>query len=129
MTEYKNSRINWESFILGVLYLVVAIIAFKDPRASLMSMSVLLGIFVILSGVGDIYLRNKLSKYYEKDTTNLSLISGVVQIILGIIILVDIQTTFVALPYMFAIWFIFTTIIGIIIIIPLKILSYGIWTS
>ena len=51
MTEYKNSRINWESFILGVLYLVVAIIAFKDPRASLMSMSVLLGIFVILSGV------------------------------------------------------------------------------
>ena len=94
-----------------------------------MSMSVLLGIFVILSGVGDIYLRNKLSKYYEKDTTNLSLISGVVQIILGIIILVDIQTTFVALPYMFAIWFIFTSIIGIIIISPLKIFSYGIWTS
>ena len=89
MTEYKNSRINWESFILGVLYLIVAIIAFKDPRASLMSMSVLLGIFVILSGVGDIYLRNKFSKYYEKDTTNLSLISGVVQIILGIIILVE----------------------------------------
>ncbi|MDU3211576.1 DUF308 domain-containing protein [Anaerococcus sp.] len=77
MAEHKNSSINWESLILGVLYLIVAIIAFKDPTASLMSMAVLLGIFVILSGIGDIYLRNKLSRHYEKDTTNLSLISGI----------------------------------------------------
>lgn len=34
-----------------------------------------------------------------------------------------------ALPYIFAIWFIFTSIMGIVISSPLKIFANGAWTS
>lgn len=129
MADRRNNRVNWDSLVLGIFYIIIAIIAFRDPETSLMSIAVLLGISVILSGIGEITLGSRLNKYYDYDNYNASIFSGVIQIILGIIILADIQTTFMALPYIFAIWFIFTSIMGIVISSPLKIFANGAWTS
>ncbi len=129
MTEQRNNNVNWANLLLGIIYIIVAIIAFKDPTASLLSISILLGIAVILSGIGEITISKTINRYYPDDNYNLRLISGIVQIILGVVILVDINTTFVALPYIFAIWFIFTSTMGIILANPLRLIANGIWTT
>lgn len=129
MTEQKNKNVNWANLVLGIIYIIVAIIAFKDPTVSLYSIAILLGISVILSGIGEITISRTINRYYVDDNYSLRMISGIVQIILGIVILVDINTTFIALPYIFAIWFIFTSVMGIILSSPLRLIANGVWTT
>lgn len=75
MTLNNRDGVNWGELILGALYIIVAFISFRSPNTTLSSISVLLGIVAIISGIGDITLRNKLNRYYG-DASNFRVVSG-----------------------------------------------------
>ena len=50
MTENKRST-NWLSVILGVLFFIVAFIAFKNPVTTLSSLVIYFGAIAIVKGV------------------------------------------------------------------------------
>lgn len=127
INQTNRAGINWGELVLGIIYLLVALICFRSPDSTLVSLSVLMGILAILSGVGEITLRNNLNKYYG-DGSNIKVISGVLQIILGVLIIVNKDSAFIALPYIVAFWFIFACIIGLITALPIRLISKTIFT-
>lgn len=104
MTENKRST-NWLSVILGVLFFIVAFIAFKNPVTTLSSLVIYFGAIAIVKGVMGLLSVSKIKKLSTISITPLLVIS-ILDIILGLIIMFNFKITFLSLPYLFGIWFI-----------------------
>ncbi|MGY3766769.1 HdeD family acid-resistance protein [Vagococcus vulneris] len=111
MTSQSKS-FNWLSLLVGILFIATAIMSFKDPTGSLASITIFIGIIALIKGISDITIRNKLKKYTGK-TPNVLLVVGILDIVFGIILLTNVTVGMIALPFIFAIWFIVDSISGL----------------
>ena len=55
----KNTQFGWGNFFLGILFILTALVAFRDPASSLISVTVFIGMMAIIKGCFDIFLRTK----------------------------------------------------------------------
>lgn len=122
----KTENFSWFNLILGIILIIGAISVFRNPAATLGSIAMLFAIMAILSGVGEIILRNKIKKY-RGDASSLRIVSGVIQILLGLFLFFNLGGTIVSLPFIFAFWFIFSSIVGIIGVWPIRHISTGVF--
>ncbi|ULQ59633.1 DUF308 domain-containing protein [Brucepastera parasyntrophica] len=93
----SKRKFGWGSFIVGILYIIVALIAFRNPLADMLAITMIFGIMAIVSGIVLIINRNG---------TIYRIVLGVINIIFGIIFLFNLGLTASVLPYVFAVWFI-----------------------
>lgn len=111
MTEEKRS-FNWGSFILGILFILAALLSFKDVTGNLLAIVIVYAIFAIIKGCYEIFLRNKL-----KELTGVKMyfpiIMGVIDLIVGIYLLFHLNIGITILPYVFAIWFLLDSIFSL----------------
>ena len=103
--EKRNRRIDWTSLIVGIGFIFVSFIAFKNPYASLASLVVYFGMAAIVKGIGGIVIYNKIKGLTRLNVKRFMWI-GIVDIVMGIIIMLNIESAMATIPYMFAIWFI-----------------------
>lgn len=108
----KHTHFGWGNFLLGILFILTDLVAFRDPAGSLVSVTVFIGMMAIVKGCFDIFLRNKVKELTGAKATML-IIVGILDVILGIILLFNINVGLLALPYIFAIWFIADSISGL----------------
>ena len=108
MVEEKKS-VDWISLITGICFIIVSFIAFKNPYASLASLVIYFGIIEIVKGVGGVFIYKKI-----KDFTRLNIKSffwiSIIDIILGLILIFNIESAVSIIPYVFSIWFIIDSI-------------------
>ncbi|MGM0138242.1 acid-resistance membrane protein [Enterococcus sp. DIV0755b] len=103
---------DWGSLILGILFVIVALMSFQDPVGDLVAIVIVFGVFAILKGIFEIFLRNRfkdLTGYKAK----MPLVVGILDIIIGIFLLWNMNASVLALPFVFAIWFIVDSIFGL----------------
>lgn len=50
---------DWGSLILGILFVIVALMSFQDPVGNLVAIVIVFGVFAILKGIFEIFLRNR----------------------------------------------------------------------
>ena len=103
---------DWGSLILGILFVIVALMSFQDPVGNLVAIVIVFGVFAILKGIFEIFLRNRfkdLTGYKAK----MPLVVGILDIIIGIFLLWNMNASVLALPFVFAIWFIVDSIFGL----------------
>ena len=103
--ETQKSHFNWLSLILGILLIFGSIVSLQDPTGNLVSITIFIGLLGIIKGIFILIFHSKMKKAFGKSVTSLVFV-GVFDIILGFILLTNITYGIIALPFLFAIWFI-----------------------
>ena len=108
----RLSNFNWTSLLLGIIAMIAAMAAFRDPAANLLALTVFFGVTALARGIIQIY-----AKFALKDTpgvnANVFLLLGIVNILFAIVLLANLWTGMVVLPTLFAVWFIAESLLGL----------------
>jgi uncharacterized membrane protein HdeD (DUF308 family) len=102
---YMTRKINWDYFFVGILFIITALISFSNPASNLVAIVYVFAILAILKGVSELVFRRKLDDFTGAKNIYI-LVLGIVDILLGIFLLFNANVGVIALPYLFAIWFI-----------------------
>lgn len=108
MLEEKKS-VDWISLITGICFIIVSFIAFKNPYASLSSMVIYFGIIAIVKGVGGVLIYKKI-KDFSRLNIKLFFWMRIIDILLGLILVFNVESAVSIIPYVFSIWFIIDSI-------------------
>lgn len=108
----QENRFDWGNFLLGLLFIGISFVAFRNPSGSLASLTVIIGISAIAKGLFDIFLRNRL-KHLTGVKSSLLIVTGILDIIFGGILLFNINVGMISLAYVFAAWFLVDSISGL----------------
>lgn len=87
--------------LTGALLIALGIVCICNPDATLMSLSIVIGIMTLVSGISTMVMWGKMRRYLP--TGNMFL-SGLLQIILGLIFLNHTFFLAISLPLVFACW-------------------------
>lgn len=101
----KTHKFSWGFFLVGVLFVLCSLLAFYDPAANLEAFAVFFAILAILNGVW---------LFISPITSGLRIVMGVIDVLIGIFMLFNIGFAMMALPYIFAIWFIADSVFRLI---------------
>lgn len=111
----KNIR--WSSIIIGILFVIIAILCVSFPIENLTVITWLIGIFFIANGITEIFFR-RLTKSFVGVSSGWLVVLGILNIIFGILFLIFTGASQIAVVYMFAFWFIFSSLLGIFTVTP-----------
>jgi uncharacterized membrane protein HdeD (DUF308 family) len=90
--------------LLGIIFFIVGIVVFFEPGGTYLALSVLFGIVVILSGAFELYLGTKAP---TGSGMGWYIAGGVVEILLGILLLCTPSMLFTILPFVLGFWLLF----------------------
>jgi uncharacterized membrane protein HdeD (DUF308 family) len=101
----------WLSLVLGVLFIIFAIWLLMDPLSSYAALSILFSIFMFISGIFEITFaisnRNSISSW------GWYLAGGIIDLIIGIILIGSPGLSMAVLPFVLAFWLLFRGVSGI----------------
>lgn len=102
-------KFDFSGLVLGIFSIFTAYTIFDDPMAGILSLTYLIGILAIVSGVYQIWFFGQ-----AKELTGISLnkliISGILSITIGFIFEIRLEIVSTVMMYLFAVWFL---IIGV----------------
>ena len=101
----RRSGFGWMELIIGIFLILLGILAFIRPGAALTGLVLAYGIAAIAMGIADIVLYIQVERYTGFGPY-LSLISGILSVMSGIMLLISPGTGMVVLTVLFPIWFI-----------------------
>ncbi len=87
-------------------------ISFRDPVGNLVAIVIVFAIFAILKGLFELFLRSRvkeLTGYKGK----MPMVIGIIDLLIGIFFIFNIGAGVVALPYVFAVWFIIDSVLAL----------------
>lgn len=123
MKNYTNNQYNegfqWGPFILGVMSLFLAFLAFNNPVISIFSVAVFFAVGAILKGVFELFFRKRLRQFADYSST-LLIIIGVIDILIGVFFLFNLEGAILALPLLFGFWVIIDSVGSLITASPIK---------
>ncbi len=101
----RRSGFGWLELIIGILLIALGILAFAEPELALTSMVFVYGIAAVVMGVADILLFVSVERYTGFGPV-LSLVSGILSVMSGIMLVAYPRTGVLVLTVLFPIWFI-----------------------
>ena len=95
----------WLGLILGVLLVVAGIVVFCNPAESYLTLSLMFGVLMLLSGVSELVVSFGSRNYFMM--RGYSIVGGLLDLLLGIFLCVYPQVTLVVLPVIIGIWMLY----------------------
>lgn len=108
----ERKTLDWSSLLLGILFVLVALMSFQDPVGNLVAIVLVFAVFAFLKGIFELFVRNRMKEltgYKER----MPLVIGIIDILIGIFFLFNIGAGVLALPFVFAIWFIADSVLAL----------------
>ncbi len=103
----KNvSRVLW--LISGALLIVVGIVAVCNPASTVASLAVFLGLAMLLSGISSIVGYGMATKYFVGGGWMLA--DGILTCVLALFVLFNSSVTASAIPFIFGLWVVFSSV-------------------
>ena len=90
--------------LLGIIFFIVGIVVFFEPSGTYLALSVLFGNVVILSGAFELYLG---TKAHTGSGMGWYIAGGVIESLLGILLLCTPSMLFTILPFVLGFWLLF----------------------
>ncbi|MDF7683719.1 DUF308 domain-containing protein [Lactobacillus sp. ESL0679] len=113
-SNYREHRgFDWAAFLAGVLMIVAGLFLLRHPGKALHAFVLLFAILSIVQGF--VWLVFYSHFHYYISLSWMSIVSGVLDILVGILFLYSYDAAGLTLAYLFAIWFLFDSISGIIV--------------
>ena len=109
----RLSKFNWASLLLGIIAMIAAVAAFRDPAANLLALTLFFGVTALVRGVLQIYAKFAL-KNVPGVSPNLFLLLGILNILFAIVLLGNLWVGMVVLPTLFAVFFILESVLGLL---------------
>lgn len=119
---YEKNRFDWSSLILGVLFLIISLMAFKNPGSSLVAIVIYFAITAIINGITSIFIRNQVKQVTGFKATAL-LILGILEVVLGIVLMFNLHVGIMALAYVFAMWFVIDSVRNLFMLSEARLIS------
>lgn len=119
----NNRGFDWGAFIGGILLVVAGFLVMAYPDRSFKTFVFLFGVISIIQGVLWISAYAKFKDLFGMSW--LTILSGILDIIVGILFLASRSVGGIALAILFAIWFMTDSIVGIVFASHLKSFSTG----
>ena len=101
----RRSGFGWLELIIGIVLIALGVLAFAKPDLALTGLVFAYGISAVIMGVADIILFIQVERYTGFGPM-LSLISGVLSVMTGLMLVVYPGTGVLVLTVLFPIWFI-----------------------
>lgn len=122
-TSRNQSGFDWGAFIAGVLMIIAAFLLIRHPAKGLHAFVLIFGILSIMQGIVWIAGYSRFREFFSRSWV--TLISGILDIIIGILFLCSYDIGGLTIAYLFAIWFFVDSVVGIIFSWHLKDISNG----
>src|SRR5690242_3297721 len=104
-TIVKSNTIHWWIFLLrGLLFILLGIYMLSSPLRSYMALSFLFGLIIILAGIAE--LVHAFANRHVKSWI-WHLLVGIIDLVLGFILVSHLAVTMSILPFIVGIWFLF----------------------
>ncbi|KFN91721.1 hypothetical protein TMUPMC115_1243 [Tetragenococcus muriaticus PMC-11-5] len=101
----KQRSVNWSGLILGILFILISLLAFNNPQGNLSAIVFFFAVLAITNGIFSIVIRNQIKNMTGFRVT-IFLILGIIELLLGIVLLFNLSAGIIAVTYVFAFWFI-----------------------
>lgn len=108
----ETKHFDWSSFVMGILFVLVALLSFRDPLSSLVAIVAVFAVFAILKGIFELFFRNRLKELTGYRGT-MTLVLGIFDIVMGVFLFFNMNAGVAALPFVFAVWFMLDSIFGL----------------
>ena len=95
----------WISLLLGILYIIAGVWVFQTPLASYVSLSIIFSIFIFVSGISQIIF--SISNKNDIDGWGWYLAGGILDLIIGILLISHPLMTMTILPFYVGFWLLF----------------------
>ncbi len=92
----------WLLLVVGIACIAVGIVVFCYPGEAYMTLSILFGVLMLLSGILEIVLYCSTNSYFIR--SGISLVGGILDLLLGILLCCNVAATAVLLPVLLGIW-------------------------
>lgn len=111
-----DKSFSWSRLLMGIIFIVAALISFRNPLADLIFLAVVFGIIAISNGVWLITNRGD---------SNFKLFVGILDIVIGAIFLLNLGLSAAAIPYIFAFWFVVNAVANLMAVRYARLISTG----
>ncbi|MCD8916949.1 DUF308 domain-containing protein [Staphylococcus gallinarum] len=115
----QNNRIKWPSLVVGVIFLIIAVFIMSFPQENLFVITWLIGLLFIINGFMELVISFNMRKHTNQNSVFIML-TAVINIIIGIVIMLNIVTSTTFIIYLFAVWFIIHAVFAIFTVTQLE---------
>ncbi|MEM5565066.1 DUF308 domain-containing protein [Psychroserpens sp. AS72] len=95
----------WISLLIGILYIIAGVWVFQTPLASYVSLSIIFSVFIFVSGISQIAF--SVSNRNEINNWGWYLAGGILDIIIGLLLITHPLMTMAILPFYVGFWLLF----------------------
>src|SRR5690625_3574919 len=113
----QKTGIRWSSLLIGVFFLIIGVFIISFPEENLFAITWLIGILFIINGFIEIFIR-RVMKQATQNGSNILIVLGIINIIIGVLILFNVVTSTTFIVYLFAIWFIINALFNMFTVTP-----------
>ncbi|NCA39683.1 HdeD family acid-resistance protein, partial [Streptococcus equi] len=110
-----NGKLKWSSLIMGKLLLIVAVIIFSYPVKNFYTLTWLIGLLILINGVIQLLFR-RAARAIAGSGSGLIVVIGIIDIIFGLLVIFNVGASSTFFIFMFAAWFIVSSVIGLMTI-------------
>ena len=110
-----NGKLKWSSLIMGTLLLIVAVIIFSYPVKNFYALTWLIGLLILINGVIQLLFR-RAARAIAGSGSGLIVVIGIIDIIFGLLVIFNVGASSTFFIFMFAAWFIVSSVIGLMTI-------------
>jgi len=108
----EKREIGFLELIIGVIFLFAAFISFTNPESTLETFVILFGIAAIMKGIGSIVGYFKIKQLTGIGSV-LALVSGILDILIGIMFITNLVSGVLTIAIVFALWILLDSITGL----------------
>lgn len=101
----KTIRHWWMFLVTGLLSIIAGIIVFSKPAESYLTLSVMFGVLMLVSGIVELTVSITSNNYFM--TRSYRIIGGILDLLIGLFLCVYPSVTLVILPVILGIWLMF----------------------
>ncbi|MGX6961309.1 HdeD family acid-resistance protein [Vagococcus xieshaowenii] len=105
----ETKKFNWGYLIIGVLFLVVSFMSLNNPETNLLAIVMYVGFGAVAKGCFELFNRKTIPSLTGVGT-NLPIWVGIIDIVIGCLMLFNLGISLAILPYVFACWFLVDSI-------------------
>lgn len=111
-TRRDDQGFDWGAFVAGILMVIASLLLIRHPDKGLHAFVLMFGILSIAQGLVWLAGYSRFHLFFSRSWV--TLISGILDIVIGILFLCSYDVGSLAIAYLFAIWFFADSLVGIV---------------
>lgn len=117
VTIMNQHKISLMSLCIGVLFIIVSGLILWHPTSGRIGILIIIAITSIIEGLVEVFAKHKIHQFFGVEgSKGLTTFFGILLIIIGVILLFNLNFGLAIFPYVFAVWFVIDSVENIFLL-------------